>query len=37
MMKEIQMVCPVVTADIRDKDQVLWILDLLLVQMEARL
>jgi signal recognition particle receptor subunit beta len=37
MMREIRMVCPVIVADVRERDQVLWILDLLLVQMEARL
>jgi signal recognition particle receptor subunit beta len=36
-MHENHMVCPVIAADVRDKKQVLWILDLLLVQMEARL
>jgi signal recognition particle receptor subunit beta len=37
MMQKSKMVCPVIAADVRDKDQVLWILDLLLVQMEARI
>ncbi|MDR3159736.1 MAG: ATP/GTP-binding protein [Zoogloeaceae bacterium] len=37
MMQENHMVYPVVEADVRDRAQVLWILDLLLVQMEARL
>jgi signal recognition particle receptor subunit beta len=37
MMQKNHMVCPVVAADVRDREQVLWVLDLLLVQMEARL
>ncbi|MDR2165011.1 MAG: ATP/GTP-binding protein [Zoogloeaceae bacterium] len=37
MMQKKHLVYPVVAADVRDKAQVLWILDLLLVQMEARL
>ncbi|MDR1936402.1 MAG: ATP/GTP-binding protein [Candidatus Accumulibacter sp.] len=35
-MKQKQMVYPVIPADVRDKEQVLWILELLLVQMETR-
>ncbi|MDR2625702.1 MAG: ATP/GTP-binding protein [Zoogloeaceae bacterium] len=35
-MQRLGMVYPVIAADVRDKDQVLWILDLLLVQMETR-
>jgi signal recognition particle receptor subunit beta len=36
IMRQRQMVCPVIQADVRDRKQVLWILDLLLVQMETR-
>ena len=35
-MKQKRMMCPVIAADVRDKEQVLWILDLLLLQMETR-
>jgi signal recognition particle receptor subunit beta len=35
-MRQKQMICPVIPADVRDRGQVLWILDLLLVQMETR-
>jgi signal recognition particle receptor subunit beta len=36
VMHKHQLVCPLIAADVRVKEQVLWILDLLLVQMEAR-
>jgi signal recognition particle receptor subunit beta len=36
LMHKNHMANPVIAADVRDKEQVLWILDLLLAQMEAR-
>jgi signal recognition particle receptor subunit beta len=37
LMQKHHVVCPVIAADVREREQVLWVLDLLLVQMEARL
>ncbi|MDR3353246.1 MAG: ATP/GTP-binding protein [Zoogloeaceae bacterium] len=37
MMQKHHMVFPVIAADVRKREQVLWVLDLLLVQMEAKL
>ena len=37
VLQQSDLVCPVIPVDVREKQQVLWVLDLLLTQLEARL
>jgi len=37
LLQQNDVVCPVIPIDVREKKQVLWVLDLLLTQLEARL